>query len=254
MCDQLLPDIEGLEPDSKKPRHNDVDEGSTAMTAFDEDAFAGALEEWFDDPHRTPRPSDWDCQSPQPELPEQEIPDDWLGLPPDAAAEEPVVAPPPPAPDAAAAEPVPPPPPPLAGPGAERGDRMRHIQYDVDARGDGQSFLKLDTKLNILAAHCRHPDHGNKCRMNKTLKARASKPAQGRPIGFLIAWLQCAGDFESQQLHSASNSFLNALVDPRYDFANRSRARADVKDHFLDWQELFALECGALRTEPEELP
>jgi hypothetical protein len=151
------------------------------------------------------------------------------------------------------AEAVPPPPPPLAVPGAAR---MRHVDYLIDARGDGLTLLKHDTKLNILSAHCRLEGHGNKCRLNRSLNFNARKPSQGSPIGFLIAWLLCAGDFtgpNAQKLHNDSTKQPEVLFDARYDFATRSHARAWVKDNYPHWLALFELEFGD-GTEPEDQP
>jgi hypothetical protein len=75
--------------------------------------------------------------------------------------------------------------------------------FKVDIRGDGLCELRFDTKLNILAAHCHHPDHGPKCRVHRTLNKSdvRSRGAQGRPAGFLLAWMKCAGDYPTQGAH-----------------------------------------------------
>ncbi len=45
-----------------------------------------------------------------------------------------------------------------------------------------------------LSAHCNHPPHKdtkNPCRLNRTIRPHAhSKYAQGRPLGYLLAWLE----------------------------------------------------------------
>ena len=58
-----------------------------------------------------------------------------------------------------------------------RADSVNHITLLCDVRGDGRSLLKYDTQLNKLAAHCRHPLHGMKCRMQRGLIGRSSNPA-----------------------------------------------------------------------------
>ncbi len=55
--------------------------------------------------------------------------------------------------------------------------------------------LKFDLKQNVLSAHCGvdcHQEEQNECRCRRTLSARlgSTSSAQGRPVGFLMAWLQ----------------------------------------------------------------
>jgi hypothetical protein len=56
-------------------------------------------------------------------------------------------------------------------------------------------------KAMSLDAHCLHPNHKHRlsCAVNRTIKpppGRVTKAneAQGRPMGFLIAWLRMCGD------------------------------------------------------------
>ena len=104
--------------------------------------------------------------------------------------------------------PVPPPPEPYVDPenGGVDGAHAHwvpHPEYSVDIRGDGCAVLKHDTVRGILSAHCRHPDHGRLCRVQFKLTGNPRKPAQGRPVGALMAWLACAGDFLTQGAHQA---------------------------------------------------
>jgi hypothetical protein len=251
LCDQLRPDLESLEPDSKKPRiGDDWDWEEQIEEELDQEVqeeLEAAVEAGFPpldaDPGATPPgsplsrldPNEFEMD-PEIVMPDDDEPDadDAVVMPDDAEA-------------------VPPPPPPLAVPGAAR---IRHVDYLIDARGDGLTLLKHDTQLNILSAHCRLEGHGNKCRLNRSLNFNARKPSQGSPIGFLIAWLRCAGDFtgpNAQKLHSDSTKQPEVLFDARYDFATRSHARAWVKDNYPHWLALFELEFGD-GTEPEDQP
>jgi len=74
--------------------------------------------------------------------------------------------------------------------------------------------------------------------MARTLKPRAGKPAQGRPLGFLIAWMKCADDFTDQPSHSAASMSPAVFVDERFNFANRSAARAWGADNCPEWMTL----------------
>jgi len=254
LCDQLRPDLESLEPDSKKPRIGDdwdweeqieeeldqevQEELEAAIEAaiFGPGADPGATPPGSD-PGATPCP-DVDLGATPPGSPPSRLDPDEFPLDPDGAIVPVAILPPPP---------------PLAVPGAAR---MRHVDYLVDARGDGLSLLKHDTRLNILSAHCRLEGHGKRCRLNRSLNGNARKPSQGSPIGFLIAWLRCAGDFtgpNAQQLHNGSTREPMVLFDARYDFATRSQSRAWVKDNYPEWLALFELEFGD-GTEPEDQP
>ena len=64
------------------------------------------------------------------------------------------------------------------------GIRTAHRVFQVGAFGS----LRYDTSLRILAAHCSCGCHGV-CRMNRTVKPAARRGEQGRPLGFLLAWL-----------------------------------------------------------------
>lgn len=112
------------------------------------------------------------------------------------------------------------------------GSRRPHDTYYVDVRGDGLCFLKHDARLQILSAHCRHPSHGNLCRVNRTLRTRGTKPAQGRPGGMLLAWLACAGDFPDQTSHhqAAAGGTQAGGAEP-LSFATRSKWRAWAAQH-----------------------
>lgn len=119
-----------------------------------------------------------------------------------ASSEEPAEVVEEPAPEALV--PVPPPVP-LAlavvrvrGPRVDK-SRVRHIPWDINVRNrpDGLCFLKYDTQRLKLAAHCRHPDHGDTCRLGRALvgpPGGIGNQAQGRPAGYLARWLELAND------------------------------------------------------------
>ena len=49
--------------------------------------------------------------------------------------------------------------------------------------------------------------HGSRCRKVRTAKARAAKPAQGRPIGYLAAWLAQHAATQDEHKHIPLPSF-----------------------------------------------
>lgn len=193
---------------------------------------------------------------PEPELLDVGMPPDGpviavVGAPPDepvegAAPPPPMAVPPPPA------EPPPPPlPPPLEPPppalpvarGPRRGGLVAHPAYSVDVRGDGRCIIRHDTVQKQWGAHCRLPAHGHLCRLNRTLKERAGNPAQGRPLGFLLAWLQSAGDFESKEEHMQLGRSPHFILDERMSHRTRVRARVWLRDAEPDvYRELTQLE------------
>ena len=76
----------------------------------------------------------------------------------------------------------------LPAPAGERhpefsGARRDHLVWRVPGYGS----LRYDTSLNILSSHCACRPHGL-CGMNRTCKA-GRRPAQGQPLGYLLAWL-----------------------------------------------------------------
>ena len=114
-----------------------------------------------------------------------------------------------------------------------------HPEFKVDVRGDGRQLPYIkhytdDKGTNQLGAHCRHPDHGSECRVNRTVKEGASKPAQGRPLGFLLAWLKCANDFtgaDGKERHMQIARSPYCLFDDRLTFIKRSEMRAWASDN-----------------------
>ena len=86
--------------------------------------------------------------------------------------------------------------------------------------------LRYNAKDSHIMAVCRHPDHVD-CRITRTVNAAsaarqiATNPAQGRPLGFLCAWLNAAGRCSSATEHKQ-------LAVPRHlSLQSRQEARAE---------------------------
>ena len=112
---------------------------------------------------------------------------------------------------APAAFPVPPVPPPPEPPAEHQEDRPQRRRGDLLHRFEirrGERLLGtlvFNKNSGSLDAHCEL--HGPRCRVNRTLNESATRPAQGRPLGFLLAWLFAteAGDvFACQREHFQS--------------------------------------------------
>ena len=111
-------------------------------------------------------------------------------------------------------EPPPPHPAPRRGrPAGVHAARLAHQELGADIRGDGLPFLKYDTQLNILSAHCKLEGHGRFCRLNRTLNANPRKSSQGRPCGVLLAWLACANNHLTAAAHMDHLGYQGSLHD-----------------------------------------
>jgi hypothetical protein len=91
---------------------------------------------------------------------------------------------------------------PLADVGAAlAGPRRKGI---IVAFGPNGSTITAYPHLEIFVAMCRADGHGGRCRLTKSSRAHASiarKPAQGRPLGELAAWIQEGSDYPSANEH-----------------------------------------------------
>ena len=186
------------------------------------------------------------------------------GNEPGAPSGPPLPPPPPAAPVDDPDPPLPPPPAPdsegegeAEPPRAYRGDRRRHLRWDVDVRGDGKCHLRYDTKLKILSAHCCSEAHGDKCRMNRTCNASASisREAQGRPLGALLAWMatECESKSPSQPVHSLASQSPYYLAEPGLRPEVRARWRQWLHDQYPEVaREVSELERRRRDGEPEE--
>merc|ERR1712079_490582 len=96
-------------------------------------------------------------------------------------------------------------------------------------------WLAYDCDQEVLSAHCIRDDHRdrrtNPCRLRRTFRNCTGKRPKGRPIGFLMAWLEDAGRHKGAQAHcdvgkqeKAKPLDIAALC---FDF--RKKAREDLK-------------------------
>ena len=124
-----------------------------------------------------------------------------------------------------------------------RGGRLGHDhpKWDVDAQHDGTlpyiRHYSDDRGTNQLGAHCMHKDHGPSCRINRRVLGNPGKLAQGRPLGFLLAWILCANDFpgpDGKAQHMAIAKHPNCLFDVRLNYTDRLDMRAWAADHVPD--------------------
>ena len=72
-------------------------------------------------------------------------------------------------------------------------EREEYLRFDVP----GYGYLNLATQRQSMAAHCLVARHGL-CRTNRKVVGQGLR---GRPIGFLVAWLQ-AGPALSPEAHA----------------------------------------------------
>ncbi len=100
--------------------------------------------------------------------------------------------------------PMPPPPPPPAAADPPRPNRRpppaHWDRHELPLGGD----LVYDARMNSFAAHCRSPGHGL-CRVNRTCNGSDTKQAQGRPVGFLAAWLLVGDMYPDRASHLAAS-------------------------------------------------
>ena len=104
-----------------------------------------------------------------------------------------------------------------------------HPSYPADIRGDGLAEFRHDTLRNILALHCHHPSHGSRCRLNRVLYGSTRKPAQGRPVGLMLAWARCADQYPDQKSHSRASMFPHILIEENLNYSAREAARMWAK-------------------------
>lgn len=110
--------------------------------------------------------------------------------------------------------------------------------YKVSEHGE----IRVNTKNSSMAAHCsQHGCQNVSCRKTQTYNSSSKKPHQGRPVGFLVAWLNAAPQFASKDDHLFHTPAFEA----------RSRARAELKATGLNG-ELFALERARRDGEEDE--
>ena len=104
----------------------------------------------------------------------------------------------------------------------------------------------------IMSAHCRWVAPGEVdgchgvCRLNRTCRA-GRNPSQGRPVGFLLAWLFRAHEFRTREAHFAIR---NGEVSCHLGLRAPARAWAVAQSPYFD--DLFALERLLAPGEPAE--
>ena len=106
---------------------------------------------------------------------------------------------------------APPPPPPLHP--RIPGTRSRAQLEVVCPNG----IIKFYGVNGDFVATCLQKDHGQKCRLTRTARGNDRKPAQGRPLGLLYAWLQLSAC--DQQTHLHLRPSLQERIDARTSLA-----------------------------------
>lgn len=133
------------------------------------------------------------------------------------------------------------------------GERVGWTKREIykDGRLVGElAFNHVGTNLN---AHCHHPAHavrGN-CHTDR-LVTGGRRPGQGRPLGFLVAWLLEQGAHEDKESHQQMKSVLGSAAG----FVQRQQARQWLREQGT-FDDLFALERprrDAEGSEPEVCP
>lgn len=117
-----------------------------------------------------------------------------------------------------------------AAPRAAAVDRVAHPDWPICRGGVNIGSIKYDTVRGFLAAHCGNPAHGKLCRLNRTCRPAArGRPAQGRPLGLLLAWLECHRHYPTKEAHHDITSTRNICLCPHLSEAKRSEARAALQ-------------------------
>ena len=108
-----------------------------------------------------------------------------------------------------------------------------------------EGTITWNAKKQDFIAVCKHPDHPNPggCRRTRT-STGGRKIAQGRPLGYLVAWLRQQGSFGSSEEHKV-------LCTPS--FAERCEARVALRAMGGIAEELLSHE-RALRPDEGEEP
>jgi hypothetical protein len=96
-------------------------------------------------------------------------------------------------------------------------------------------YLVWNSKEESLDAHCTDPRHANNknpCRTNRKLISKGEKSGpRGRPVGFLLCWLQA--QFETQAEHKQSITKKTQTPEHRefYSYQRRLAARKWAEVH-----------------------
>ena len=93
---------------------------------------------------------------------------------------------------------APPPPAPISAHGSEA-DPRGHSEVSVFTKFGKISFYPSD---NRFECRCRHHQVGAKhCVLTRTKKENVGRPAQGRPLGLMMAWLESCELYETKADH-----------------------------------------------------
>lgn len=191
-------------------------DGSDNEKSSSDDGTAKGSHSDSDDGDGGPKPPDWEIEIDKmleelEDLHKREgggicpVPDPGL---PDVAAPDPVAAPPVPA--AAAPDPPAPLAPPIRrrGVGVRGGPRYEHLKV-YSAAGRELGFVLVNEHGRSLDCHCLL--HGDRCRVGRQWEAYEGggrltplRTSQGRPLGWLVAWLRLGERFEAGDGGSAS--------------------------------------------------
>lgn len=140
--------------------------------------------------------------------------------------------------------PIQPPPAPEQPAARQGGDSAKRSHVDrssVMAYAVPGGEIRYYPATRRFVAHCENPLHGV-CRREKLAFAGA-RPAQGRPLGYLQAWLLDA-DYGSHDEHLACTALL--------DLPTREAGRQALKEAIGEAADLFAMERPRKEGEPEE--
>lgn len=124
----------------------------------------------------------------------------------------------------------------MGGSQTSPGDAEQVLHYSVPG-----GELRYYPASQRFAAHCENPLHGV-CRREKVATG-GLRPAQGRPLGYLVAWLERA-DYQTHRDHLVCTKFIS--------LAERQAARLKLEEAIGANSELFAMERPRRSGEPAE--
>ena len=117
-------------------------------------------------------------------------------------------------------------------PAASRGRRRQRDDENIAYIEVAGGFLVYDLRQSILSAHCmlrEHQNPKNPCRVRRTcLPGPPGHHGQGRPCGFLMAWLADAGRHATRASHGIAALRRNDADRAALSHERRSAGRADL--------------------------
>ncbi len=146
---------------------------------------------------------------------------------------------------------------PEANPVMPLAPKQRYVPFPVrDEQHRLLGHLVLNRKSGSLDAHCECQMHkvDGPCHTNRSLKQNDLRPAQGRPLGFLVAWLHAGGHSNERQDHAECRRGKGPLADwVSHEHRLRLRRGMMADPEFLAWCASEGVQeraCGS--DEPEE--